>query len=34
MENEIFADMDGTVGQLLVQEGNSVEIGQILLTLV
>ncbi len=34
MENEIFADRDGTVGQLLVQEGNSVEIGQVLLTLV
>jgi oxaloacetate decarboxylase alpha subunit len=34
MENEIFADRDGTVGQLLVQQGNSVEIGQILLTLV
>ena len=34
MENEIFADRDGAVGQLLVQEGNSVEIGQVLLTLV
>lgn len=34
MENEIFADRAGTVGQLLVQEGNSVVIGQPLLTLV
>ncbi|CAG4885399.1 Oxaloacetate decarboxylase alpha chain [Georgfuchsia toluolica] len=34
MENEIIAERDGTVGQLLVQEGNKVDIGQILLTLV
>lgn len=32
MENEIFADKDGTVGQILIQEGNAVEIGQVLLT--
>ena len=34
MENEIIADRDGIVGELLVQEGNKVAIGQILLTLV
>ena len=34
MENEIIADRDGIIGELLVQEGNKVEIGQILLTLV
>lgn len=33
MENEIFADKDGTVGQILIQEGNAVDIGQVLLTL-
>ena len=33
MENEIFADKDGTVSQILIQEGNAVDIGQILLTL-
>jgi len=33
MENEIFADKDGTVGQILIQEGNAVDIGQILLTI-
>ncbi len=33
MENEIFADKDGTIGQLLIQEGNAVDIGQVLLTL-
>jgi oxaloacetate decarboxylase (Na+ extruding) subunit alpha len=33
MENEIFADKDGTVGQILIQEGTAVEIGQVLLTL-
>jgi oxaloacetate decarboxylase alpha subunit len=34
MENEIIAERDGTVGQLLVQEGAKVGIGQILLTLI
>ncbi len=34
MENEICADRDGTIGELCIQEGNSVEIGQVLLTLV
>ncbi len=34
MENEIIADKDGTIGQLLVQEGNKVDIGQVLLTLI
>jgi oxaloacetate decarboxylase alpha subunit len=34
MENEIIADRDGIIGELLVQEGDRVEIGQILLTLV
>ena len=34
MENEIIADRDGIIGELLVQEGSNVEIGQILLTLV
>ncbi len=33
MENEIFADRDGTVGQILIQEGNAVTIGDILLTI-
>ena len=33
MENEIFADKDGTVGQILIQEGTAVDIGQVLLTL-
>jgi oxaloacetate decarboxylase (Na+ extruding) subunit alpha len=33
MENEIFADRDGTVSRLLVKEGDSVDSGQILLTL-
>jgi oxaloacetate decarboxylase alpha subunit len=33
MENEIFADKDGTVGQILIREGNAVDIGQILLTI-
>jgi len=33
MENEIFADKDGTVGQILIQEGNAVDIGQVLLTI-
>lgn len=33
MENEIFADKDGTVGQILIQEGNAVDIGQILVTI-
>jgi oxaloacetate decarboxylase alpha subunit len=33
MENEIFADKDGIVGQLLIQEGHAVDIGQVLLTL-
>lgn len=33
MENEIFADKDGVIGQILIQEGNAVDIGQILLTI-
>jgi oxaloacetate decarboxylase alpha subunit len=33
MENEIFADRDGVVGQILIQEGNAVDIGQVLLTI-
>ncbi len=33
MENEIIAERDGTIGQLLIQEGDAVEIGQVLLTL-
>lgn len=33
MENEIFADRDGTVGQILIQEGTAVTIGEILLTI-
>jgi oxaloacetate decarboxylase alpha subunit len=33
MENEIIADRDGTVSQLLVREGDAVEIGQVLLVL-
>ncbi|TWJ18352.1 sodium-extruding oxaloacetate decarboxylase subunit alpha [Geobacter argillaceus] len=33
MENEIFADKDGIVSQIHIQEGNAVDIGQILLTL-
>ncbi len=33
MENEIFADRDGTVGQILIQEGNAVTIGDVLLTI-
>ena len=33
MENEIFADKDGVVGQILIQEGNAVDIGQILVTI-
>ena len=33
MENEIFADRDGTVGQILIQEGHAVTIGDILLTI-
>ena len=33
MENEIIADRDGIVSQLLVQEGAAVEIGQLLLVL-
>jgi len=34
MENEIIAVRDGTITQLLVQEGHKVTIGQVLLTLV
>ena len=34
MENEIIAERDGTVGQLLVLEGSKVVIGQVLLTLI
>jgi oxaloacetate decarboxylase alpha subunit len=33
MENEIIADRDGTVSQLLIREGDAVEIGQVLLAL-
>jgi oxaloacetate decarboxylase alpha subunit len=33
MENEIFADKDGVIAQILIQEGNAVDIGQILLTI-
>jgi oxaloacetate decarboxylase alpha subunit len=33
MENEVFADKDGVIGQILIQEGNAVDIGQILLTI-
>ena len=33
MENEIIADRDGAVAELLVHEGDKVEIGQMLLTL-
>lgn len=34
MENEVCADRDGTVGELCIDEGNRVEIGQMLLTLI
>ena len=33
MENEIFADKDGTVSQILIKEGDAVDIGQILVTI-
>lgn len=33
MENEVCADRDGAVGEIYIQEGNSVEIGQVLLAL-
>lgn len=33
MENEVFADRDGVIGQLLITEGTAVEIGQLLLTI-
>ncbi|HIJ88911.1 MAG TPA: biotin/lipoyl-binding protein, partial [Desulfuromonadales bacterium] len=33
MENEIFADRDGTIGQILIQEGTAVTIGDTLLTI-
>ncbi len=33
MENEVFADKDGTISQILIQEGNAVDIGQLLLTI-
>jgi len=33
MENEIIADRDGTISQLLIQEGDAVDIGQALLVL-
>ena len=33
MEYEIFADRDGTVGQILIEEGKAVDIGQTLLIL-
>jgi oxaloacetate decarboxylase alpha subunit len=33
MENEIFADRDGTIGQILIQEGTAVTIGDMLLTI-
>jgi oxaloacetate decarboxylase alpha subunit len=32
MENEIFADKDGVVGDIFIQEGTAVDIGQVLLT--
>ena len=32
MENEIFAQKDGVIGQILIQEGHAVDIGQLLLT--
>jgi oxaloacetate decarboxylase (Na+ extruding) subunit alpha len=34
MENEVCADRDGIVGEICIQEGDSVQIGQVLLTLV
>ena len=34
MENEIFADRDGIVGTIHIQEGNAVDIGQPLVTLI
>jgi len=33
MENEVFADKDGTVSQILIKEGDAVEIGQILVVI-
>jgi oxaloacetate decarboxylase alpha subunit len=33
MENEVFADKDGIIDQILIQEGNAVDIGQVLLTI-
>jgi oxaloacetate decarboxylase alpha subunit len=33
MENEIFADTDGTVSQILIKEGDAVDIGQILVVI-
>ena len=33
MENEVFADRDGTVSQILIKEGDAVAIGQILVTI-
>ncbi len=33
MENEIIAERDGIVGQILIAEGDAVDIGQVLLTL-
>ncbi len=33
MENEVFADKDGIISQILIQEGNAVDIGQLLLTI-
>ncbi|HSH12168.1 MAG TPA: biotin/lipoyl-containing protein, partial [Desulfurivibrionaceae bacterium] len=33
MENEIIADRDGTISQLLIKEGDAVDIGQVLLVL-
>ena len=33
MENEIIADRDGTISEILIQEGDAVDIGQVLLVL-
>jgi oxaloacetate decarboxylase alpha subunit len=33
MENEIIAERDGTISQLHIQEGDAVQLGQVLLTL-
>ena len=33
MENEIIADRDGTISEILIREGDAVDIGQVLLVL-